>query len=69
MWKCVPDPSTFSRAFDEFTQAKLAERVHEAPVQQHLGQTLTDCADYYAQNPIGQCSGLTKIEPSRIVTL
>lgn len=40
MWKRVPDPSTFSRAFDEFTQAKLAERVHEALVRQHLGQTL-----------------------------
>ena len=42
MWKRVPDPSTFSRAFDEFTQAKLAERVHEALVRQHLGQTLRD---------------------------
>ena len=40
MWKRVPDPSTFSRAFEEFTEAKLAERVHAALVQQHLGQSL-----------------------------
>jgi hypothetical protein len=32
-WKRMPAPSTFSRAFDEFAQAKLAQRVHEALVQ------------------------------------
>jgi hypothetical protein len=40
MWKRVPDASTFSRAFDEFARAKLAERVHEALLQEQLGETL-----------------------------
>ena len=30
MYKTLPDESTFSRAFAEFTEKKLAERVHEA---------------------------------------
>lgn len=37
MSKVVPDEATFSRAFAEFAQAKLAERVHEALVKNHLG--------------------------------
>ena len=40
MWKPVPDEATFSRAFAEFTAAKLAERVHEALVRNYLGETL-----------------------------
>jgi Transposase DDE domain/Transposase domain (DUF772) len=40
MWKPVPDEATFSRAFAAFTSAKLAERVHEALVQNYLGDTL-----------------------------
>lgn len=32
--------STFSRAFDEFAAGKLAERVHEALIKAHLGETL-----------------------------
>lgn len=40
MWKPVPDEATFSRAFAEFTEAKLAERVHEALVKSYLGDTL-----------------------------
>ena len=40
MWKRLPASSTFSRAFDEFAQAKLAQRVHEALIKEHLGQTL-----------------------------
>lgn len=40
MWKRMPAPSTFSRAFDEFAQAKLAQRVHEALVGEHLGHAL-----------------------------
>lgn len=40
MWKRIPAASTFSRAFDEFAQAKLAQRVHEALVKEHLGQAL-----------------------------
>ena len=41
MSKVVPDESTFSRAFAEFAQTKLAERVHEALVKNHLGAALT----------------------------
>jgi hypothetical protein len=37
MWKALPDEATFSRAFAEFAEAKLAERVHEALVVEHLG--------------------------------
>lgn len=40
MYKPVPDEATFSRAFAEFTAAKLAERVHEALVKNYLGDTL-----------------------------
>ncbi len=40
MWKRMPAPATFSRAFDEFAQAQLAQRVHEALVKEHLGQAL-----------------------------
>lgn len=38
--KVVPDEATFSRAFAEFSQAKLAERVHEALVKDYLGGAL-----------------------------
>lgn len=40
MSKVVPDEATFSRAFAEFARAKLAERVHEALVKNHLGGAL-----------------------------
>ncbi len=39
-WKKLPDEATFSRAFDEFARARLAERVHEALIKEHLGQSL-----------------------------
>lgn len=35
-----PSEATFSRAFEEFAAAKLAERVHEALVKAHLGEAL-----------------------------
>ena len=40
VWKRLPDESSFSRAFAEFAGAKLAERVHEALVKEHLGAEL-----------------------------
>lgn len=40
MWKTLPDEATFSRAFAEFAEARLAERVHEALVKEHLGEAL-----------------------------
>ena len=40
MWKQVPNEATFSRAFAEFAQSKLAEHVHEALVKNYLGDTL-----------------------------
>lgn len=40
MYRKLPDAATFSRAFAEFAEAKLAERVHEALIKQQLGQTL-----------------------------
>ena len=33
----LPSEATFSRAFDEFAQGRLAERVHEALIKEHLG--------------------------------
>jgi hypothetical protein len=36
----VPSPTTFSRAFAEFAQSRLADRVHEALVETHLKDTL-----------------------------
>jgi len=33
----VPSESTFSRAFAEFAESRLPERVHEALIEQHLG--------------------------------
>ena len=38
--KRMPSESTFSRAFDEFAQSELAERVHEALIKEHLGDEL-----------------------------
>ena len=38
--KKLPSESTFSRAFEEFAEGKLAERVHEALIEEHLGETL-----------------------------
>lgn len=36
----LPSESTFSRAFDEFAEAHLAKRVHEALIKDHLGDEL-----------------------------
>lgn len=40
LFQRLPSEATFSRAFDEFAQAKLAERVHEAFIKEHLGEEL-----------------------------
>lgn len=37
MWKRLPDESSFSRAFAQFAEENLAERVHEALIKAHLG--------------------------------
>ncbi len=34
----VPSESTFSRAFAEFAERRLPERVHQALIGQHLGE-------------------------------
>jgi len=39
-WKKLPDEATFSRAFAEFAESRLAERVHESLIKAHLGQEL-----------------------------
>jgi hypothetical protein len=39
-WKKLPDEATFSRAFAEFAQSRLAERVHQALIEAHLGTEL-----------------------------
>lgn len=38
--KKLPSESTFSRAFAEFAEQHLAERVHEALIKEHLGEEL-----------------------------
>jgi hypothetical protein len=38
--KKLPSEATFSRAFEEFAQWRLAERVHEALIKEHLGREL-----------------------------
>lgn len=38
--KKLPSEATFSRAFDEFAQGCLAERVHGALIKEHLGEEL-----------------------------
>lgn len=38
--KKLPSEATFSRAFNEFAQARLPERVHEALIEAHLGDEL-----------------------------
>ena len=38
--RTLPSESTFSRAFEEFAEARLAERVHEALIHEHLGDEL-----------------------------
>ena len=40
-WECkrqIPSPATFSRAFAEFAGARLADRVHAALVEEHIGE-------------------------------
>ncbi len=39
-WKKLPDEATFSRAFAEFAEGRLAERVHQALIEAHLGTEL-----------------------------
>jgi len=39
-WKKLPDEATFSRAFAEFAESRLAERVHQALIESHLGAEL-----------------------------
>jgi len=36
----IPSQSTFSRAFAEFAETKLAERIHQGLVNKHLGEQL-----------------------------
>ena len=36
----VPSSSTFSRAFAEFSESQLAERIHAAIIERHLGDQL-----------------------------
>jgi IS5 family transposase len=36
----LPSESTFSRAFEEFAEGRLAQRVHEALIKEHLGDEL-----------------------------
>lgn len=38
--KKLPSEATFSRAFEEFAQLHLAQRVHEALIKEHLGNEL-----------------------------
>lgn len=38
--KKLPSEATFSRAFEEFAQERLAQRVHEALIKEHLGDEL-----------------------------
>ena len=38
--KKLPSEATFSRAFEEFAEGRLAERVHEALIKEHLGDEL-----------------------------
>ncbi|MES9901569.1 MAG: hypothetical protein ABW168_02670, partial [Sedimenticola sp.] len=36
----IPSRATFSRAFTEFAETQLAERVHSALIETHLGDQL-----------------------------
>ena len=38
--KTLPSEATFSRAFDEFAEGGLGQRVHEALIKEHLGDQL-----------------------------
>ena len=38
----VPSESTFSRAYAEFAESRLPERVHQALIEQHLGGNRSD---------------------------
>lgn len=59
-FKCVPSEATFSRAFDDFSRSRLAERVHEALIQAHLGQELIGhiCRDGTAIHARESCAPL-----------
>ena len=36
----VPSPSTFSRAFEQFAEKQLTQKIHEAMIKKHLGSKL-----------------------------
>jgi hypothetical protein len=71
MWKAVPQEATFSRAFAEFAEAKLAERVHEALVKEHLGETLIGhisrdgTAIEVRERPASKVKAQSEVEPKK----
>ena len=53
----IPSEATFSRAFAEFAEARLADRMHEALVVDALGGTLTCIAGRYRHRGSGGSDG------------
>jgi hypothetical protein len=71
-WKALPNEATFSRAFAEFAKMKLAERVHEALVKEHLGgETLIGhisrdgTAIEAREKPLRKPKGAVTIKPTK----
>ena len=50
----IPSEATFSRAFAEFSQCRLPERMHEALVEETLGDELIGCKiqSHLSKNPV-----------------
>jgi len=65
----VPSPTTFSRAFAEFAESRLGDRVHEALVEVHLKDTLVghvsrDATDIVAREKPAKTAQPEAAEPS-----
>lgn len=70
LFKKLPSEATFSRAFAEFAKARLAERVHGALIEEHLGEELIGhiCRDGTAikarERPARQATAVTITAPT-----
>jgi hypothetical protein len=72
--KKLPSEATFSRAFEEFSEGKLAERVHEALIKTYLGDELIGhlsrdgTAIHARERPARSAAPVTAAQPDLLAT-
>ena len=74
MCKKLPSEATFSRAFDEFSDGKLAERVHETLIKTYLGDELIGhisrdgTAIHARERPVRTATAVVAAQPDLLST-